>query len=370
MRSSDFCPQGARPPGLGGGGPLWYNPIVADSSSKTSLIICGDAGPARHVLLSRREIRVSWADSTRDARASIKRGEAKVLITRPKLADGDAIRLLTELSPEQRPPVLVLLKRAEWGERARFLDAGATDVFEHHDGERLLDEVSRLTKIQFARHRRVRFEAPGEAKVVGQHRTYHVTSRDLSITGIGLAGISAQANDALVKLTLLVEGRPATFWGRVTRSWNEGTDPMVGLRFIAMSEEERLELSGIIEPREAYAPPPAEVLGSLFEDLDLPSDAPTALRTADLSIRNSAPPRPMEPAPLPVRPDSRLAQPMDRLATEARTVKNSGDRGAIREKARSALQELGRMSEGMDEHELAELSEARAALLREYMSGE
>lgn len=349
---------------------MCYNRWVTQAPTKTGILICGDAGPARHVLLSRREIRVSWADSTRDARATLKLGVVKVLIMRPKLADGDALRLLTEVPADLRPPTLVLLKRTEWGERHRFLEAGAADVLEHHDGERLLDEISRLTKVQFARHRRVKFDAPGEAKVIGGGRSYHVTSRDLSITGIGLVGLGAQPEDALVKLTLLVDGRPATYWGRVTRTWKEGETPLAGLRFIAMSEEERLELAGIIEPREAYSAPPAEVLGSLFDDLDLPAEAPTALRTADLQLRTSAPPRPPAPERLSVSPESRLAKPLTRLAAEARAARSLGDATALRDNARRALDELGRIADGMDEHELAELSEARAALLREYMIGD
>jgi hypothetical protein len=321
------------------------------------------------VLLSRREIRVLWADSFRDARASLRQHRPAVLVTRPKLADGDAIRLFTQFDGPDEPHRLVLLKRQEWEQRARFLEAGASDVLDASDGVRLLEEIGRVTGIRFARHRRVQFEAPGEAKIIGGGRSYPVMSQDISATGIGLKGVSAQTLDALVKLTLLVDGRPRTFWGRVTRSWSDGDAQMVGLRFIAMNEEERLELSALIESRTSFAPPAHEVFSTLFDDVETPKEPAIALTTGDLLVRpGSESPPPRRPVSVPVEPT--LSQPVARLTAQARTVRAEGDGSVIRESARAALKELGTIGTELSEEGLAELVEVRAALLREYMSRE
>lgn len=309
-----------------------------------------------------------WADSYRDARAALRAHRPQLVITRPKLTDGDALRVLAELGPELRANVLVLLKKPEWEVRARFLEAGAIDVLDHHDGERLLGEVSRLTGIQFARHRRVRFESPGEAKIVGASKSYPVKSRDLSITGIGLVGVTAQPEGTLVKLTLLVDGRPGTFWGRVTRSWTEESDHLIGLRFIAMSEEERLALAAFIEPKESFSPPALEVMSTLFDDVKVEDEAAIALRTADILGRGPPTVPPPGRDSVPDSPASTLAQPMARLTAEARSAKAGGDRVIIHDRARAALAELETIGTDLGEEGLAELAEVRAALLREYMS--
>jgi hypothetical protein len=330
-------------------------------SEAVGILICGDTGPARSVLLARSEIKLYWAASLKDARAALRTIKPKLLIVRPKLRDGELIELLP-LPPQVGPvPVLMLLKGPEWETRGKYLEGGVTELIEHHDGDRLLDEISRLTGLKFSKHRRVALDVGGEVRVPSANKTFLIRTRDLSLTGLAVKGMTPLPFDTPVKMTLIIDGAPIGLWGRVQRCWKDGGDLLTGLRFIALRDDERLQIAAMVDQQAAEGPPVRPSLGPLFDDIELPDDDSQPLRTADLLPTSSLirPPTVVAKA----TPDGPAAQLIDRI----RAHKPALPRSAVAAQAREALRELEDAMNQEDDAALVELASARAAILREYL---
>src|SRR5262249_38094611 len=124
-------------------------------AERTRILVCGDAGPARHALLLRRDIELLWTDSAESAIATIRSAMPKVCLVRPTLAKGSALELLAAVRTIGGPPTVVLLHPNELHLRGECLAAGAVEVVEIARAEPVLQMIGQYTGLQFALDPRV-----------------------------------------------------------------------------------------------------------------------------------------------------------------------------------------------------------------------
>src|SRR5438552_3065101 len=129
-------------------------------STRTKIMVCGDAGPARHALLPRGDIEMIWTDSVESALAVVRSVRPKVCLIRGKLEKGSVPELLRGIRAENGPASIVLLQADEWRLRGDLLGSGADEIVEIDRSQAVLQLIGQYTGLAFAQDARVAYKTP------------------------------------------------------------------------------------------------------------------------------------------------------------------------------------------------------------------
>jgi hypothetical protein len=240
------------------------------TSTKTSVLVCGDAGPARHTLLSRPDIEVVWADTLGAARAAFTCRLPDVCLVCPRQIKGDALKLIEALRARGDTPCVVLLSRDDWDQEGIWLRMGATEVVESERSDLVTRILSELTGLAFAREPRTDFRTVVEIRHDGEELV--LESTNLSASGAAIRGFPSAEVGTLVRVSFVVQHEPVVLWARVVRTWSNEDDTFAGLRFAGVSEQQRRSIRRFVHDRNASEPSQSVDLERLLAELAQKSD--------------------------------------------------------------------------------------------------
>jgi hypothetical protein len=139
----------------------------------------------------------------------------------------------------------VLLENDGWSRRQDYFSAGATALVQATAGPRILEAISELTGLTFARLPRVLYETAVEVEIGGQARLLNTVN--LSASGVCIEGIrlEEQALGARVSFPLLEP--PLTLEALVVRTHHDGRHSLGGLAFVNPSAVAQDRLRALVE---------------------------------------------------------------------------------------------------------------------------
>ena len=234
------------------------------------LLVCCDAGAAGRELLARRDMILRWALTPAEAKAVVGADPPRLLLVREDMAD-DVLRDL----PAGLPAV-VLLEPDGWTRHQRYAQAGATALVRASNRERILEAVSELTGLAFRVHPRVPLTEVVNVDVEGEG--HYLEAAEVSASGIAVRNLPGArvGTRVTVDLDFLDPARRLT--ALVVRFGQDEGQPLAGLAFDALTEDDRRGLINFIRDREAMV--------RLPEPENLTSDLGTY--TLDLFHHNGA----------------------------------------------------------------------------------
>lgn len=151
-------------------------------SSPCPILVCGNGGAVGRDLLRRRDVTLHWALSEEEASAVAKLVRPKACLAREYMAEA----VLAKLTRRPAVPTVVLLEPDGWDRRHQYMEGGATALVQANAGERILEAVSVLTGLDFARCPRIDFETVVEVHVDGEDRL--LETANLSASGVCIRG--------------------------------------------------------------------------------------------------------------------------------------------------------------------------------------
>ena len=244
------------------------------TNTKTSVLVCGDAGPARHALLSRSDIQVLWADTLGAALAAFAHRLPDACLVCPSRFEGDARELVQALRARGNTPCIVLLSRDDWDQEGVWLRSGANEVVEHERSDLVTRTLGELTGLAFAREPRTDFRTVVEVRHDGEELI--LESANLSASGAAIRGFPAAEVGTLVRVSFTVKNEPVVLWARVVRIWSDGEDNFAGVRFAGVSEQQRRSIRRFVQERNASEPIAAVDLEGLLTELAAQTDRPSS----------------------------------------------------------------------------------------------
>lgn len=205
------------------------------------VVVCGNAGTAGGDLLRRRDIQTYWALTAPEAIAAVTEAKAKVCLCRPEHAE----EILKSIPRRSEARVLVLCEGDEWKQKDALFAAGATALVQANATDRILEAVSEVTGLAFAKYPRVRMETAIEVTVEGESRLLHTVN--LSASGVLIRGGDALKVGTGVHVSFLLLEPPIDLDALVVRSTQDGPEPLIGLCFRDVPEGARQRLSALVE---------------------------------------------------------------------------------------------------------------------------
>lgn len=205
-----------------------------------SIVVCGNAGVVGDQLLRRRDIVTYWALTPEEAVAVVERVRPKVALVREEhaLAVLDGTR-------RWRTPVVVLLEGDGWARREQYFTAGATALVQASAGDRILEAVSELTSLAFAKAPRALYETTVEVEIAGHSRFLETVN--LSASGVCIAGIDAMEQSLGATVTFPLLDPPLTLQALVVRTHHDGVRDLGGLAFVNPSPQAEARLRALVE---------------------------------------------------------------------------------------------------------------------------
>ena len=250
-------------------------------TKRTTVLICGDAGPVRHALLARGDIEVLWTDSIAGALATVRHADPAICLVRPQLVEGDTCELLRTSRERGRPPCVVVLEDLEWDREGEWLAAGAAEVIEIGRSQAILQLIGEYTGLAFAKDARTSVETIVEVSRDGEDLVLETV--DVSASGVAIRGFPETRMGALARIAFVVQAQPLVLWARVVRCWSSEGHPMAGLRFVGITAQQRQSLRDFVETKNSANPQPPVDFTNLFDGIGLPEEAePPKIRSIDL----------------------------------------------------------------------------------------
>jgi hypothetical protein len=205
-----------------------------------ALLVCGNAGAVGGELLRRRDVVTYWTLTPEETVAVAKHASPDVILVRE-----DHAPAVLEGARSLRSPVIVLLENDGWSRRQDYFSAGATALVQATAGPRILEAISELTGLTFARLPRVLYETAVEVEIGGQARLLNTVN--LSASGVCIEGIrlEEQALGARVSFPLLEP--PLTLEALVVRTHHDGRHSLGGLAFVNPSAVAQDRLRALVE---------------------------------------------------------------------------------------------------------------------------
>lgn len=278
-------------------------------SSNVSLVVCGDVGPARQVLLERRDLELFWTDSYEECLATLRHARPKLCLVRLK-DENKLYAFLRNVRELGSMPCVVLLEPAQERFRSACTLAGASETALVDKSEQVLQVVSDFTGLQFAKDVRVDYQTVVE--VNAGRDTFVLETSNISASGVAIRGFKTMPVGTPVELKFVGEHRLAPFRAHIVRCWNAKDVAMCGLRFARLDAPQLDWLKSVVHATSGSLPSPPTDLDALFSDLSLPVvDAGRALVTGDLS-------QPAEETAAPTGPQTGLK---DQLAAFVRAAR-------------------------------------------------
>lgn len=223
------------------------------------LLVCCDAGAAGRELLARRDMVLRWALTPAEAMAVVAVDPPRLVLVRESMAD-DVLRVLPG-----GLPVVVLLEPDGWVRHQRFAEAGATALVRASNRERILEAVSELTGLAFRVHPRIRL-AEVVSATVGEE-THFVEAAEISASGIALRNLPGARVGTRVTVEVDFLTPPRTLTALAVRFGQDDGQPLAGLAFDGLTENDRIALIEFIRERESMV--------ELPEPVDLTTDIGT-----------------------------------------------------------------------------------------------
>jgi hypothetical protein len=248
------------------------------------ILVAGNAGVVTHEILARSDIDAYWALSGSEVQAVLRREVPRLCIARQHSA-GVVLDALKERNDP--PPCVVLLERDGWEEKDELFRRGATALVRASAGAKILEAISILTGLAFAKLPRVRLATVAELTIAGGEPLLHETV-DLSASGVCLRGVSdarlqlgVGATVGFPTLEPAIEGLVAM----VARLFSDRGTPMAAFCFTHLDDQQRVALNQVVASCAASAAPESLDLEDLEFDSpepthDLPSDGESDLRRA------------------------------------------------------------------------------------------
>ena len=220
------------------------------------LLVCCDAGAAGRELLARRDTVLRWALTPAEAKAVISSAPPRLILVREEMAED----LLRDLPAGL--PVVVLLEPDGWSRHHRYAETGATALVRASNRERILEAVSELTGIAFRVHPRIPLSEVVEISVGGEAN--FLEAAEISASGIAVRNLPGARVGTRVTVDLDFLEPTRRLSALVVRFGQDEGQPLAGLAFDALSDEDRRALGGFIRQREAMLLPEPE---NLTDDL-------------------------------------------------------------------------------------------------------
>ncbi|MFO0727095.1 MAG: PilZ domain-containing protein [Myxococcota bacterium] len=207
------------------------------------VVVCGNAGTAGGDILRRRDIQTFWALTPAEALAAIQEARAKACLCRPE----HALEILKSLPKRSEARVVVLCDGEEWKQKEALFAAGATALVQATATDRILEAVSEVTGLAFAKYPRVRIETAVEVTIDGESSLLQTVN--LSASGVLIKGGETLRVGAGVRVSFLLLDPPIDLEALVVRSAHDrdGEVPLTGLCFMNVPDAIRHRLSALVE---------------------------------------------------------------------------------------------------------------------------
>ena len=207
------------------------------------LLVCCDAGAAGRELLARRDMILRWALTPAEAKSVIAIDPPWLVLVREDMA-GDVLR-----ETPAGLPVVVLLEPDGWVRHECYAEAGATALVRASNRERILEAVSELTGIPFRVYPRVPLTEVLNVEVDGE--AHYLEAVEISASGIAVRNLPGArvGTRVMVDLDFLEPARRLS--AIVVRFGQDDGQPLAGLTFNALHEDDRKTLVTFIREREA-----------------------------------------------------------------------------------------------------------------------
>ena len=209
---------------------------------QVAIVVCGNAGTVGGEILRRRDVVTYWALNAEEAIATIVRVQPRVVLAREE----QALAVIAGVK-ETKTPVVVLLDENGWDHHQEYIAAGAAAVALSQSGARILEAVSELTGLAFAKHPRVAYETTVEVAVVGK-AAQNLATVNLSASGVCVAGLDKSDQGLAARVTFTRLNPPMSFDALVVRCFKgEGDKAMAGMTFTNVSPDAVAMLVTLVE---------------------------------------------------------------------------------------------------------------------------
>lgn len=208
--------------------------------TRISLLVCGDAGAANRVILSREDLRVRWAMTEPEVASAIRNTRCSVCITREPLAK---VAMASASASGRTVKIIVLLEPREWASYREYLVwidpyVTATSVLPAVS-EQLLDALGEATGVRFRSAPRVPFR--GDIQFAAGNTRGIWSAVNVSSTGLCIADMPPSSGEITVRFEL--SGQVFKLNAVVSRISRSGSRRVIGLAFrdVAPADQTRLQ---------------------------------------------------------------------------------------------------------------------------------
>ena len=208
------------------------------------LLVCCDAGAAGRELLARRDMILRWALTPAEAQAVVAVDAPHLVLVREDMAE-DVLRNLP-----QGLPTVVLLEPDGWTRHKRYAEMGATALVRASNRERILEAVSELTGLAFRVHPRLQLSEVLPVQVAGGEIHYLEVS-EVSVSGIAVRNLPGARVGTRVRVDMDFLDPMRQLTAIVVRFGQDEGQPLAGLAFDALTDEDRRALGTFIREKEA-----------------------------------------------------------------------------------------------------------------------
>lgn len=318
------------------------------------VLVCDTAGPVGSEILQRREVVAYWAIQPEEAQAVLAEVHPKLALVRRRFAGA-------VLPNRGSTAVVVLMDEAGWAEKDQLFALGATALASEQSGEKILEAVSELTGLAFARHPRVSYKTAVELTVQGEARlaeTVNLSASGLCVRNVGELKVGSGVDISFPLLEPSISAQAV-----VVRCFEDAGVPMAGLCFSQLSPATRERLDGLVAEETAKNPgaPIAFELPELDEAVTSEERRPSEEALQELKAR-------LREVHQEAQRDARLASPRKdsatRLAgrlTPAEKATVSGGKAPVW--AKTALETRLKLHLDRQEHGRARSTTVREALV-------
>lgn len=210
--------------------------------AKKRILVACDAGAAGRELLTRKDLELGWALTSREADAWMARGAPDVVLVREELAT-EVLELLGRRA--ESAACVVLLEPDGWERRNRYFDLGARGLVQASSRERILEAVSNLTGLAFPTNARVPFRDVVE--VTWRGTTLLLETRDISVSGVAVCGMPGVMLGERIRVSFVMSDSQVAVDGVVVRQEKDDGELRVGVSFADLDEGGAADIQAIIE---------------------------------------------------------------------------------------------------------------------------
>jgi len=239
--------------------------------------VVGQELPFRDELLEHREIETRWATTAAEVAQSLRKSKVDACVVAPDFREKDVVWLVKQSLGQA--PCLVLVTDPR--ERADWPCDLATAVVPVAEVDSVVMLLAQHTGLRLARYPRADMQVPVLVDLHG--RVYERTTRDLSLSGVGITDFPKAPVGARADLVIRLEGTSVHLRGRLIRWIDDEDGHAAGLNFLDMSEGARTIVQAAVQKALSKLPLQWEIDG-LFGDLALDAvSGSRALRTQDVA---------------------------------------------------------------------------------------